>query len=175
MQSDTAHTPESQKWFRNPMVWLVIFFPSLAVVAGIATLFIAIDTEDSLVDDNYYKKGLEINRVIALDNKAKSLGLNALANINTLNGKVSIGISSEKPQTLPSSLLFKLTHRTRTGLDQQTHLNLSAKTGKFEGYLKPPIIKGRWTVNLQSEDQWRLKKNIDSGHSEHIILQLSPL
>jgi len=39
-----ANRYEDRAWYQNPMVWLVIFFPAVAVVGGISTIFIAINT-----------------------------------------------------------------------------------------------------------------------------------
>ena len=56
--SDTPKKP----WYREFYVWLVIFFPVLAIVAGFYTLKLAIESDDGLVEDDYYKQGIEINR-----------------------------------------------------------------------------------------------------------------
>lgn len=168
MSSDFA----SQPWYKNPMVWLVIFFPVLAVVGGIITIMIAMNTEDGLVVDDYYKKGLEINQVIDHDLKAKELGLSALTSINTQSGEITVSLTSisELPET--EQLSIRLIHRTRSGQDQQTMLNQSAEQFEYSGYFRPPIIPGLWTLEISLPEQWRLKKSFTNSTSDTLIIKL---
>jgi hypothetical protein len=162
-------------WFRNPMVWMVILFPSVAVVAGITTLIIAANTEDGLVVDDYYKQGLEINRVIDHDRKAHELGLSAFVEANTRSGELAVSLSSKQP-FIPGSneITFKLIHRTRSGQDQTTVLTRLGDGLDYRGYLKPPIIEGRWTIHITSEDDgWRLKQNLTTRSAEHLVLNIT--
>lgn len=57
-------------WHKEHYVWLIIFFPMLAVIAGIVITILAVQSNDSLVVDDYYKQGLEINRVLERDQSA---------------------------------------------------------------------------------------------------------
>ena len=162
-----------QPWYRNPMVWMVIFFPSLAVVAGIITIFIAANTEDGLVVDDYYKQGLQINQVISHDKMAQQLGLSAFADLNAHSGEVSVKLSSKQALELTEEITFKLIHRTRSGQDQVTVLSRIGDTTEYRGYLKPPIIAGRWSVQILSQDVWRLKQNFTTRSAEHILLNIT--
>ncbi|MDM0117705.1 FixH family protein [Variovorax sp. J22R133] len=60
--------PDNAPWWKFPLVWLVIGLPAVVVVAGLATAWLAVNTTDSVVDADYYRKGVEINR--SLDAKA---------------------------------------------------------------------------------------------------------
>lgn len=51
-------------WWRFGHVWLLISGPAIVVVAGFATLWLAIRTPDPVVADDYYKRGIEINRTL---------------------------------------------------------------------------------------------------------------
>lgn len=64
--------PVSAPWWRFPLVWMVIAGPALVVVAGIATVWIAVRTPDPVVADDYYRRGIEINKALAAQ-KARSL------------------------------------------------------------------------------------------------------
>lgn len=55
-------TPEP--WWKNGHVWLLISGPAAVVVAGFATLYLAIRTPDPVVADDYYRRGIEINRTL---------------------------------------------------------------------------------------------------------------
>jgi len=52
-----------QKWYQNPFVWLVIGGPLVVVVASFITLYLAITHPDPAIDD-YYRKGIEINKTL---------------------------------------------------------------------------------------------------------------
>lgn len=61
----------TQPWWKFGHVWLVISGPAVVVVAGFATLYLAIRTPDPVVTEDYYRKGIEINKT--LDAPASSL------------------------------------------------------------------------------------------------------
>lgn len=162
-----------QPWFRHPMVWLVILFPSLAVVGGIITIVIALNTEDGLVVDNYYKKGLEINKDIRFDQTSKQLGISTFVDINTKSGEILATVSAEGPLSLSQELSFHLIHRTRSGQDQTTVLSRVGDSAEYRGYLKPPIIEGRWTIQVYAENHWRLRQNLTTKSAQHILMNIT--
>lgn len=160
-------------WYRHPMVWLVILFPSLAVVGGIITIVIALNTEDGLVVDNYYKKGLEINQDIRFDQTSKQLGISAFVDVNTESGEILVTVSAEEQLTLSNELTFRLIHRTRSGQDQVTVLSRIGDSSDYRGYLKPPVIEGRWTVQVSAENHWRLRQNLTTKSATHILMNIT--
>jgi len=58
-------------WYRYGHVWLVISGPAVVVVAGIATAVIALRGADPVVEADYYRRGLEINKALAASERAK--------------------------------------------------------------------------------------------------------
>ena len=155
------------------MVWMVIFFPSLAVVAGISTIFIAINTEDGLVVDDYYKQGLQINQVIKYDEKARQLGLSAFVDANAKSGEILVSLKADMEFELKDEISFKLIHRTRSGLDQLTTLSRVGSSADYRGYIKPPVIEGRWTIQIVSPDYWRLKQNFTTKDADNILMNIT--
>jgi len=152
-----ANPYEDKAWYQNPMVWMVIFFPAAAVVFGISTIFIAIESDDGLVVDDYYKKGLEINQVIDHDRKAKELGLSAMVEANAQNGQIHLKLAAKTDYQFPQELTFKLIHRTIAGYDQVTTLT-KVGADEYQGFLKPPIVEGRWNIQVLSKNTWRLRQ-----------------
>jgi hypothetical protein len=57
-------------WWKHGLVWMVIAGPAIVVVAGIATLVIAVRTADPVVEADYYRRGIEINKTLAARDKA---------------------------------------------------------------------------------------------------------
>lgn len=59
----------TQPWWKFGHVWLVIAGPVLVVIASFVTLYLAFAGKDPVVDEDYYRKGLEINKTLS-DNPA---------------------------------------------------------------------------------------------------------
>lgn len=57
-------------WWKFGHVWLVVAGPALVVVASFITFYLAYSGMDTVVDENYYQKGVEINKTLAADNPA---------------------------------------------------------------------------------------------------------
>ncbi|MDP1740266.1 MAG: FixH family protein [Polaromonas sp.] len=69
MQIDQSPEPGAP-WWKFPLVWMVIAGPAIVVVAGFATLWLALRAPDPLVAGDYYRRGLEINKTLATQDKA---------------------------------------------------------------------------------------------------------
>jgi hypothetical protein len=63
-------TPETdtKPWWKYPMVWLIIAGPAAVVIAGLVTLVIAVRMPDPVVAEDYYRRGLNINKTLADEN-----------------------------------------------------------------------------------------------------------
>jgi hypothetical protein len=66
----TATETPAPPWWRHGHLWLVIAGPAAAVVAGIATVVIAVRSPDPMVAEDYYRRGVEINRTLAAGDKS---------------------------------------------------------------------------------------------------------
>jgi len=64
MQQQTSDT---QPWWRYGHVWLIIAGPAAVIVAGFITLAIAIRMPDPVVAEDYYRRGLNINKTLAAE------------------------------------------------------------------------------------------------------------
>jgi hypothetical protein len=58
-------TESSGPWWKFPHAWLVVGGPAVVVVASFVTLYLAITRPDPVVDSDYYRKGIEINKTLA--------------------------------------------------------------------------------------------------------------
>lgn len=52
-------------WWSHGYVWLVIAGPAAVIVAGLVTVWLAVRTPDPVVDADYYRRGIEINKTLA--------------------------------------------------------------------------------------------------------------
>jgi hypothetical protein len=58
-------------WWKHGHVWLVISGPLAVVLAGFATLWLAVRTPDPVVAADYYRRGIEINKTLAARDKSR--------------------------------------------------------------------------------------------------------
>jgi hypothetical protein len=56
---------KSAPWWTFGHVWLVIAGPVAVVIAGFATVWLALANPETLVAQDYYRRGVEINRSLA--------------------------------------------------------------------------------------------------------------
>lgn len=80
----------SGPWWKFGYVWMVVGGPAIVVVASFVTLYLAITRPDPLVDSDYYRKGIEINKTLA-DNGA------SVAPAQTARNHAATGIAPVKP------------------------------------------------------------------------------
>lgn len=141
------------KWYREFYVWLVIFFPVMSIFMGITTIVLSVSSYDGLVVDDYYKRGLAINEVLAREEKADELGLSSSLKVNSADGQVAIRLSANDSFDYPEQLNVRFMHATRGGHDQSLHLSRTSN-GRYEGSITslPP---GHWHVEIAAGN-WRL-------------------
>ena len=141
-------------WYRQRWPWLLMLGPAIVVVAGIATLVIAVRSDDGLVADDYYKRGLAINQALERSARAAALGVGATIDI-AADGSVSLRLAaaSADPEARPPTLRLRLAHPTRAGDDRATVL-VAEGEGRYAGRLAP-VDAGRWRVIVET-DRWRL-------------------
>jgi len=56
-------TQDIKPWWNFGYVWLIVSGPLIVVIASFVTLYLAIRTPDPVIDD-YYRKGMEINKTL---------------------------------------------------------------------------------------------------------------
>lgn len=142
----------SRPWYREPWPWLLMAGPALVVVAAIVTLGLALDGNDGLVADDYYKRGLAINQVLARDRVAAAHKYVAGVDFNPGFRRVRVTLTGDET---PPALLLNLAHATRAGEDRVVPLAATGQ-GVYEAPLEPPAA-GRWRLTLEDAGRsWRL-------------------
>jgi hypothetical protein len=147
----------SPSWHKENYVWMIIFFPLLAVVGGIITIYLAIQSNDGLVVDDYYKKGLEINRTLERDQLAADYQLQADVTLDETTEEVVIVLNANSNFSYPENLSVTFLHSTRAGFDKEVNMLLTQKN-VYRGHLSQ-LHSGKWYVHIQRDD-WRLVKAI---------------
>ncbi|MDR3055050.1 MAG: FixH family protein [Zoogloeaceae bacterium] len=151
-----ANVLDTQPWYKEPWPWILMAGPAIVVVAGFATLFLAITTSDGLVEDDYYKAGLAVHQELKRDTAAAEKKLSAQV---MLSGReIRVFLNAADAGTLPGTLQLHFIHPTRDGLDQDVVLENPGQ-GFYSGSLTTEI-HGRWNVYLEDQERtWRLLGN----------------
>lgn len=152
MDSTTA-----RPWYREPWPWILAAGPFIVVIAGIYTAWLAVKSNDGLVSEDYYRKGLAVNQTIARSDQATRMGL--VAGIRIAGDSLSVRLqASDKNFTLPPTVVATVSHPTRAGLDQSRLLVRNGST--YSGEVRLPSA-GHWLVLLEDEGKtWRLMGNV---------------
>jgi len=153
----------TRPWYREPWPWLLAAIPFATVIAGSFTLSLAISTEDSLVADDYYKRGLAINRDIAREQAANRLGIDVRLRFTATDGTVAATLPVGAPQS--AALVLRLQHPTRAAMDITARLD-RVSPDTYTGGVRP-VSATHWRVTVEdSEGVWRLSGAWDTNAPE---------
>ncbi len=165
--TDTPTIP----WYRQFWPWFLLALPATAVIAGIATVIIAMQTHDTLVSDDYYKDGLAINQDLKREQLARDMGLKAHISVNRRN-ELRIQMSASEPLAAFPALEIVLTHPTLASMD----IALTALIDRNGDYAvqQATIPAGHWYIRIEAPGQdWRLNGSIlvsEDGDTQ-VVLQ----
>jgi hypothetical protein len=168
----TMSVPEpTREWYRQPMVWLIIAIPLAAVVMGVTTIILAVVSDDGMVTDDYYRRGLEINRSLERDRAAVVYGLNADVEFDPDERVVEVRLRAESAFRFPDRMQLSLSHSTRSGLDRS--LTLARAAAQTYQARLPELAMGRWYLQLHAE-AWRLNGVLKMPGQNRVILGNDP-
>ena len=146
---------EIEPWYRHRWPWLLMAGPLMVVVAGVFTAYLAVTSNDGLVDDDYYKQGLAVNKLGEREQRAAALGLQAEVMQRSDGAQLRLLLRAGTDFVLPEVLVLRLVHPTRGGADQRVVLRADGG-GSYSGKLAAPLA-GRWHLSLEDDRQrWRL-------------------
>lgn len=147
---------EQQAWYKQFWPWFLIILPMCAVIASFTTLKIALDNSDSLVAEEYYKKGKAINMDLSKIQYARQLGMQFLLKVK--DG--SITIEQHGGPAYAAALDTHFYHPTIAERDFDKMLTQDA-SGLYR-ITPEKEISGFWEVRIESFDgKWRLQKRLE--------------
>lgn len=156
-------------WYRHRWPWLLAIGPAVALISGGFTFWLAANTTDSMVVDDYYRQGRAINQQLARDRQAIALGLEAT--LSAQRGAARPGVEAGDPipagatialqltalrgTDWPAQLTLRVIHATRAELDAGYVLrHVGAGVYRAPGVLPG---NGRWLVQVEDPGRsWRL-------------------
>jgi len=129
---------------------MVFAMPGLAVAGGIVLFALAASSWDGLVADDYYRRGLQINRSLERDAAAARLDLHASLRFPAPD---AVELRLNDTDAAGDRLVLRFAHPTRAGADVQVELRREADR-TWRGDL-PPLSPGKWYAEV-GNDRWRL-------------------
>lgn len=143
---------KQKTWYRQFWPWFLLFFPAVAVIAGVITLIIAQTHSPVMVSGDYYKEGLAINDNQRLQQQAQTLGIKVKLMIEpktiTLHTQ---GLTNE------TQLLAELQHPSFDEYDKSITFQRIAPNV----YQTPTQLAkaGKWYIRLTNPSKtWEIKQ-----------------
>jgi len=143
----------AKAWYREPWPWLLMAGPAIVIVAGFYTLWLAVRSDDGLVADDYYKRGLAINQTLLRAQRAEELALGARVEPGVDGGQVRVMVTGAA--ALPPVLRLRLVHPTQAVADQWIELR-AVGPGIYEGTRVAPAAGRRVMMLEDAARTWRL-------------------
>ena len=150
---------DTKPWYRQFWPWFIIALPAASVIGGLTTLWISLQTTDSLVlrSDDGVRNATD--RRIAAERFATRAGLAALVDIDRDTGAVSVVMRSGDLGTVPPELEFELAHPAFADRDRLITLQKAMPDADgnpvWVGHFTT-VPDGRFYASLKSGDTWRL-------------------
>jgi len=144
-------------WYRQAWPWFLISLPASAVVGGIITLMLAVNSPNALVVDDYYKEGLAINQEKRRLANAARMGMTGL--LRSDGKQLTLSLTSQ-PAVTEQALALSIIHSTRAELDRQLTLQ-RMPDGHYATDLEM-LPAGNWYLRLQAGDaSWQIRARIN--------------
>lgn len=158
------HDEASKPWYRQRWLWFVLSIPIASVILSSIMVTVAVKGKDSLVKDNYYKDGMEINQTIEQDQLADTLGLRPSLSVDE-------GIAALKFQNdaLPPQAFVTLNILHPTVADEDVIVKMLPTADGFSAEV-PKSLNGRRYVDVYAFDRsWRIREELTLPITQHIL------
>lgn len=147
----------TQPWYKQFWPWFLIALPGSVVIASIATIIIAATDPDGLVNDDYYKQGLLINRTMEKLEQTRKLALSL--SLTSHKDKLHLKLYSDTQLLPEQNLLVSLSHPTRASRDQVTAAVYDEKTASY--FIPLQVNEGGWQLIIEpKQGDWRISERI---------------
>lgn len=154
--ADASPTP----WYRQRWPWLLMAGPAIVVVAAITTAWIAASGADPLLADDYYRRGLLVNKRLAVEPRAVDPATGAVLRFGS-DGSVGVELTGVSDRAaLPSVLRLTVARPSGRSAGAVATLVRGADGG-YAGRVGAPQA-GRWIVTLEAGN-WRLPTTLVAG------------
>ena len=164
----TLKRAPARPWYHEPFVWLLVVLPFTAVVGSFVSLALAVHSDDGLVEDDYYRQGMAINRMLDRDKAAAAEGLTGTVELDAAQHELRVRLTARQAMALPDNIQLKMRHATRASFDRSLILPRQAD-GSYRAPL-PEFVPGHWDVQLTAQD-WRLTGSLFMPGDNHLVMR----
>ncbi len=150
---------DTKPWYRQFWPWFIIALPASAVVGGLTTVWISMQTTDSLVLRSDEGMQIVAERRIGAEQLAAELQLAALVDIDLDSGAITTTIRAGRLDPAPAMLQLEFSHPAFADRDQLLELSRAPDDASGNPVWSGHFVRipgGRWYVSLTSNDGWRL-------------------
>lgn len=150
----------ARPWYREPMLALVLGLPASAVVAGIATVVIAVQSSGDAGDPRVRRVAQVQTADLQMDRAAARQGL---ATVATLTPEGVVTLTLQAGEWRGDALQLSLRHVTDEGRDRELRL-FAAGDAVYAGLLPAALPPGAYNAELvPDEGGWRLVGRLEDG------------
>lgn len=143
-------------WYGQLWPWVLIGLPALSVAVSVLTLVLAVGAADTVVGDDWYKRGLAINQDLDRAAVAARLGVAATVAIDQANGALVVTLDRDAAD---EALTLELQHPTLAARDRR-YLLAPSGGGTYRAELGAAPA-GRWYVVLApASGAWRIAASL---------------
>jgi len=141
---------------RNPVLWLTIVLPLLAVAGSFASMLLAIGGSDAPLPERYHWEGSQLDADEARLDAAARRGIDAAFGFDAAAGECRVVLRG----AAPAEMQLTLTHPTLSRLDQ--HVVLQRAGDAYVGRCAP-LGKGQWWLELaDANGGWLVRQRVGS-------------
>ncbi|MGO5000222.1 FixH family protein [Oceanisphaera sp. W20_SRM_FM3] len=153
-------------WYQQFWPWFLIVLPLCAVAASLYTFYLASSGADSMVVDDYYKKGRAYNKDLTELKRAAELKI--LATLDYEDGLVTIKLDGAHQKN--EGIRVNFSHPTLEKQDHHLVMTTDA-AGIYRARLATPLIDGAWHLQIEALDSsWRLQQRISLPATDSLLI-----
>ena len=158
---------EKSPWYKQFWPWFLIVIPLSSMVLSFTMLHLAFDSEDSIVQDDYYNEGRSINLDLHKVEQARVRNIETYlkfsadsVQIEVVQGDVGDG----------SALILDFFHSTQNFKDFKVTL-LKDANGIYRGNIEQ-AIDGKWRISLHPHDNsWKIQQVVYLPQSKALLFK----
>ncbi|MBL6734646.1 MAG: FixH family protein [Shewanellaceae bacterium] len=146
---------DNKQWYQQFWPWFLISIPLSSIIVCAIIISVAMQHQDDLVTEDYYKKGRAIHLERQKLNRAHELQLIFSLSMD----QHQMQLSQTHGQPHHGMLMIHFYHATMAAKDMSFQLTPDANsTYRFE---LPSLISGQWTIEIQNHDHsWRIRRKV---------------
>lgn len=165
-------------WYRQFWPWFLIALPASAVIAGLATVYIAVTRPPAMVAGDYYREGLAINHSLRQEKNALTLGISADLHIDSASGVLTLQLQAPDSMDVAPVLQLRFIHPVDAA--QDFSVPLQHESALHYRQTIPALVAQRWHLELSAQhtdaaQSWKLHASINLAATDRVSLSANSI